>query len=142
VTPPTLDHAGLTCADLERALGFYDGLLGIALLERGDGVGRAAGIPGARLKFAYLDAGEGRRLELLEYTRPRGSGTARAVSEPGATHLALLVDDLDATLARLRQAGIAPLTQPLTADGRRLVYVPDPDGRIVELIEPEPGGDA
>jgi catechol 2,3-dioxygenase-like lactoylglutathione lyase family enzyme len=142
MSPLVLDHAGLTCADLEQALGFYEGLLGLALLGRGDGVGRAAGIPGARLKFAYLDAGDGRRLELLQYTPPRGLGGAPAVHEPGATHLALRLEDLDATLARLARAGIEPLTEPLTGGGHRLVYVQDPDGRVVELVEPDPGGDA
>jgi lactoylglutathione lyase len=52
-------------------------------------------------------------------------------------HIALGVDDLDATLARLAEQGIEPERLPYTvsAGGSRLCFVRDPDGYRIELIE-------
>ena len=52
-------------------------------------------------------------------------------------HIALAVDDLDGTLARLKEQGIEPERPPYTvrAGGNRLCFVQDPDGYRVELIE-------
>ncbi|MDQ3822642.1 MAG: VOC family protein [Actinomycetota bacterium] len=55
----------------------------------------------------------------------------------GYGHVALAVDDLDATLARLSAEGIEPERPPYTVreGGSRLCFVRDPDGYRVELIE-------
>jgi lactoylglutathione lyase len=52
-------------------------------------------------------------------------------------HIAIGVDDLDATLARLAEQGIEPERPPYTvrAGGSRLCFVRDPDGYRIELIE-------
>ncbi len=52
-------------------------------------------------------------------------------------HVALGVDDLDATLARLAEQGIEPERPPYSvrAGGSRLCFVRDPDGYRIELIE-------
>jgi lactoylglutathione lyase len=55
----------------------------------------------------------------------------------GYGHVAVGVDDLDATLARLEDEGIEPERAPYTVrdGGNRLCFVRDPDGYRVELIE-------
>jgi lactoylglutathione lyase len=55
----------------------------------------------------------------------------------GYGHIALGVDDLDATLARLREQGIEPERPPYSVreGGSRLCFIQDPDGYRVELIE-------
>jgi lactoylglutathione lyase len=55
----------------------------------------------------------------------------------GYGHVALAVDDLDATLERLSAQGIEPERPPYTvrAGGSRLCFVQDPDGYRIELIE-------
>ena len=52
-------------------------------------------------------------------------------------HIAIGVDDLDGTLARLKQQGIAPEREPyrVREGGSRLCFVRDPDGYRVEIIE-------
>jgi len=52
-------------------------------------------------------------------------------------HIAIGVDDLDSTLARLAQQGIEPERPPYTVreGGSRLCFVMDPDGYRIELIE-------
>jgi lactoylglutathione lyase len=52
-------------------------------------------------------------------------------------HIAVGVDDLDETLARLKEQGIEPERPPYTVreGGSRLCFVRDPDDYRVELIE-------
>jgi lactoylglutathione lyase len=61
--------------------------------------------------------------------------------EPGNAygHIAVGVDDLDATLVGLREQGIEPEREPyrVREGGSRLAFVKDPDQYRVELIERE-----
>ncbi len=55
----------------------------------------------------------------------------------GYGHVAIGVDDLDSTLARLKEQGIEPEREPyrVREGGSRLCFVRDPDGYRIELIE-------
>ena len=55
----------------------------------------------------------------------------------GYGHIAIGVDDLDATLAALAEHGIEPEKPPYTVrdGGSRLCFVRDPDGYRIEIIE-------
>jgi lactoylglutathione lyase len=55
----------------------------------------------------------------------------------GYGHIALTVDDLDATLERLKEQGIEPEKPPYSVreGGSRLCFVRDPDDYRIELIE-------
>jgi len=55
----------------------------------------------------------------------------------GYGHVAIGVDDLDATLAQLKEQGIEPEREPYSVHegGSRLCFVQDPDGYRIELIE-------
>src|SRR5215218_5194364 len=59
--------------------------------------------------------------------------------EPGTAygHIAIGVDDLDATLVSLKEQGIEPERPPYTVreGGSRLCFVQDPDSYRIELIE-------
>ena len=58
----------------------------------------------------------------------------------GYGHVALRVDDLDATLEQLRTQGIEPEKPPyqIREGGSRLCFVRDPDDYRIELIEKSP----
>jgi lactoylglutathione lyase len=55
----------------------------------------------------------------------------------GYGHIAIRVDDLDGTLARLQEQGIEPEREPyrVREGGSRLCFVRDPDEYRIELIE-------
>lgn len=138
-----IHHVGITVAELDRSLDFYRDLLGMTLIGRSDDeeVGSIVGIPGARARIADLDAGNGQILELLEYGSHR---TRRGIDDPdtvGSSHLSLEVAELQPALSRLVNAGFVPMGQvaELRMGGAwghcKVVYLRDPDGFIVELIE-------
>ena len=52
------------------------------------------------------------------------------------THLALVVDDLDAALQRAAAAGVTPPGEVFArGDGVKRVFVTDPDGHVIELMQ-------
>lgn len=70
---------------------------------------------------------------------PASSG-ARATpgdaSGAGRNRLHLVVDDLDAEMARLRAAGVPFRSELVSGPGGRQVLVADPAGNLVELFQP------
>ena len=83
---------------------------------------------------------DGVRLALFALRTPpiQNAGRVRAMNEAGMVALMLRVDDLDATLDTMRAAGVRVLDEtridhPTYAS--KLVFVTDPDGLLVELIE-------
>jgi catechol 2,3-dioxygenase-like lactoylglutathione lyase family enzyme len=140
-----LDHVSVTVLDLDRSLAFYHGLLGISTLGTGeeDGFPIREGSDTSRTRFRYadLDLGAGQILELIQYLHPLGTPLSQRVYDPGSGHLALRVSGLDELLARLSQAGYparfepVTLTEPAWWQGARVVYITDPDGVTVELVE-------
>jgi lactoylglutathione lyase len=55
----------------------------------------------------------------------------------GYGHIAIGVDDLDGTLAQLKEQGIEPEREPyrVREGGSRICFVSDPDGYRTELID-------
>ena len=146
-----LDHVSVTCGDLDRSLAFYCGLLGLELRARGEAEGSSefaiTGLADPAVRWADVQLPHGQVLELIEYERPRGTPSRPKPNDPGATHISLRVPDANAAWERLRAAGAAVRTDPVTIDspgawdGARAFYAADPDGVTVELIQPSAGTD-
>lgn len=70
---------------------------------------------------------------------PASSG-ARATPEdangPGRNRIHLVVEHLDAEVARLRAAGVPLRSDEVAGPGGRQVLVADPAGNLVELFQP------
>ena len=140
-----LDHVSVSVEDLDRSLAFYHGLLGIPLLGRGEESSEATesvtGLRNAHFLYADLSLGSRQILELLQYVSPRGARLRQHVNDPGSGHLALRVDDITSVLRGLRGAGVMPRSSPVEIQepawwqGAKCVYVTDPDGVTVELVE-------
>jgi glyoxylase I family protein len=136
-------HIGVCVSDMERALAFYCDLLGFRPLSEvhvADALSaKLLRLPDVDQRTVFVER-DGVRLALFAFARPQpqGSGRVRAMNETGMVALMLRVDDLDATLERMRAAGVRVLDETLVAHpayGSKLVFVTDPDGTLVELIE-------
>lgn len=131
-------HFGVTVADLDRAVDFYRDTFDFDAPERftvsGDAFADAVDVDGATGRFAHFVL-DGARIELVEYD-PEGDAVAAAtVNQPGANHLGLAVDDLDAFYADL-DPSVTTLSEPRTTEsGTRICFVRDTDGNLVEVLE-------
>ena len=141
-----VDHVSLTVDDLDRSVGFYCGLLGLTLHDRGrlepELIEQMTGMPNAEVDYADVDLGS-RILELLQYRTPAVRRPIASRQErPGSVHIGLRVDDAAAVHGRLAAAGFAPLSPPRTLpddgsgwSGSIVFYVRDPDGVMLEIVE-------
>lgn len=110
--PRAVHHVSINVGDVAAATRFYVDVLGLAQRgDRPDDIG-----PGA-----WLDAG-GQQVHLIQAERPTARGQ----------HFALLVDDLDATVAELRARGV-DVGDPRPIGTSRQSFLADPDGNLVEL---------
>ncbi|QSG09184.1 VOC family protein [Halapricum desulfuricans] len=135
---PTAHHYAITVSDLDRMVTFYRDVLGLDVLAEftvgGEAFATGVDVPGASAEFVHLDGGDA-RMELVEYG-PEGDRRPRpSLNEPGATHLGLEVDDLDSVYAELPDS-VDTLSEPQTTEsGTRILFVRDPEGNLVELLE-------
>ncbi len=120
------DYVILIVADLERTVHFYTDVLGLSLAHRaGDYAQYATGA--TRLGF---------------YTRDAMAKTLGMPLETPAAHapgfeLGFKVDHVDAVFTELVKRGAAPVTPPVTRPwGQRTAYLSDPDGYLIELVQP------
>ena len=125
--PTRIAHIGIAVCDLATILPFYRDVLGMPAVPLDDA-------DGARI--AGLAAGEA-LIELLEPVQP-GSPIDRYIEKrgPGIHHVCLSVDDLDATLARCKAAGVRLIDeQPRRgAEGKRIAFL-HPSATAGVLIE-------
>lgn len=144
---PAIDHVGLIVADLDRAVEFWCGRLGLRLLNRvtetGQDIASLVGEDSVEVEIADLDTGDGRIIELIRYIRPAGRPIRPGSSIAGRSHIALRVDDLVAALERINGSQAQQISRhPVLLhdpggpwDGVACCYIADPDGNIVELVQ-------
>ncbi len=145
-------HVGLQVADLDRSVAYYRDVIGLQPLERSlrdDAYLRVVvGEPRVTLEIALLVEPASRvLLELLEYRGTDGVPVDPRTANPGTAHVCFQVDDVDAIHARARAAGHGAVNDPVTPTsgrwvGGRSVYLMDPDGIRVELVQRGPVGGA
>ncbi len=141
--------------DLDRAIGFYGGLLGLAVppppasgarpINTDPALLAMFGMPDAQLRFVVARIpGASLGVEIVEVRGLEKRAVRPRPQDPGGTTLILLVRDIDAAFAPLKKAGVPVVTpggQPLAFgpnNGVRGVIVADPDGHYVELLQPDP----
>ena len=112
--------------DVQAAIDFYTTHLGFTL--------NTSAAP------AFADVVRGPLRLLL--SGPASSG-ARATPDdattPGRNRIHLIVDDLDAEIARLRGAGLPFRSDVVAGPGGRQILVADPAGNLIELFQPANG---
>lgn len=117
----SLNHASLIVANVESALAFYCGILGLQQIKRPD-----LGFPGA-----WFQLGTHQQLHLLELDNPDPT-TGRPQHGGRDRHVALNAVALAPVQDALTKAG---LTYTMSISGRRAMFCRDFDGNAIEIIE-------
>jgi lactoylglutathione lyase len=125
-------HVGLTVGDIDRAGDWYAAALGFA-------VTLAFELPGG-VRGAMLRTSGGAGIELFEVPEAvegiAGADPPSAMRVRGFGHVAVEVADLDGVYAAALAAGAGAVWEPRRSPepGRRMAFIHDPDGNLVELI--------
>ena len=120
-----LIHTCYRVTDPEQSVAFYEAL----------GLEKRRELPIREEAVNYFLGVPGQEVPELELTHNFGVDSYELGT--GYGHVALTVDDLDATLERLAAQGIEPERPPyqVREGGSRICFVRDPDEYRVELIE-------
>ncbi len=139
---PGFHHVAIRAVDFDETIRFYTEGLGFR-------VHLPFSIPGRIDRAAFLDAGDGRFVEVFgQGSTVQAEGRRRQPSEErteGALlHFCLKVTDTDASYARALAAGassrIEPVTRRLSEDPPvevRIAFVTGPDGEVIEFMQSE-----
>ena len=141
-------HTGITVSDLDRSIAFYRDVLGLRVSPKGRLKGpffeSLTGVAGARIDVAFVTAGN-HTLELLHFVTPeRHEAPRMQPNDPRFMHVCLKVKDIGRIVAAIRRYGFEGVSAVLTvpegpAKGMQAIYVRDPDGACLELIDEPPG---
>ena len=133
------NHVGLCVTDIQRSRRFYEEALGFTFwwelteLPEEDAATLLMLETPLEFKTAYLIR-DGFVLELLNYAPDRMQPTrSRGMAEPGLTHISVTVGDMRAAFARVEEFGGTVLHETNTGPA---VMIRDPDGQLIELLEP------
>jgi catechol 2,3-dioxygenase-like lactoylglutathione lyase family enzyme len=137
-----MDNVGIVVESLETAIAFFTEL-GLTLEKRatiaGEWAGRVTGLGDQHVEIAMLVTPDGHsRLELSRFLTPPVVADHRTapINALGYLRVMFTVDDIDATLARLRTHG-AQLVGDVVQyeDAYRLCYLRGPEGLLIGLAE-------
>ena len=134
-----IDHFSFTVGDIEASAAFY-ARFGFESFKRyisaGADADEGTDTPDAEIDINWLRLpDDGPMLELLRYQNQEVK-PARHNSAVGSAHICLRVEDVAAAYAELSEDGVTFLSAPHSDEhGVKWVYMRDPDGNAVELIE-------
>jgi methylmalonyl-CoA/ethylmalonyl-CoA epimerase len=128
-----IDHIGVATDDLDASLALYEGSLEMPLAHRET-------VEEQGVEAVLLDVGEC-HVELLRPLAPDTPvGKFLAKKGPGLHHVAYRVDDIDATLTRLGEAGIELIDAEARTGIRRsrvaFVHPRSTGGVLTEIVQP------
>jgi catechol 2,3-dioxygenase-like lactoylglutathione lyase family enzyme len=142
-----IHHAGIVVSDLDRAIDFYTGVLGLELMAEltppnsGPWLERVLNLPGARLHGGAMLRAGASAIELHEFEAPDWDGPTPVPAHAiGAQHVAFWSTDLAAEKAAIEARGGTFMTDIHVVDtgpfaGLRTAFLQDPDGIRIEFVE-------
>jgi catechol 2,3-dioxygenase-like lactoylglutathione lyase family enzyme len=137
-----MDNVGIVVDDLESTIDFFREL-GLELEGRatieGEWAGRVTGLGDQCVEIAMMRTPDGHsRLELSRFLRPPVVEDHRnaPVNALGYLRVMFAVDDLSATLERVRKRGAVLVDEVVQyQDSYRLCYIRGPEGLLIGLAE-------
>jgi methylmalonyl-CoA/ethylmalonyl-CoA epimerase len=124
-----IEHIGIAVKDLEKAVPLYELLLNSSCYKTEE-------VAREKVKTAFFRTGEN-KIELLQSSDP-DSVISRFIEKKGEGihHIAFAVDNIEAEMKRLREAGFRLLNEkPLPGADNKLVCFLHPAGAHSVLIE-------
>jgi lactoylglutathione lyase len=140
-----MEHFSFTVSNMDAALDFFCGALGLKATPVMDVASKEVqtivGLPGASLRISIVQIPGNTNIELIEYVKPAGKKIDSKSCNPGAAHIAFLVDDMQKAYEDLSREKIRFVNPPVWLPGNDgqgrwgVAYLKGPDDITVELVE-------
>ena len=137
------DHVTVVITELEPSRAFFE-LLGFeAEIEKvisGDVFDEYMGVDDVEADHVtmVLKGADPRfEIQLLHYRRPTVTSDPdiRNLARPGYNHLCFAVENIEAEVERLRQAGVTFRSELMNFNKRKLIFLEGPEGITIEFAE-------
>lgn len=137
-----IDHVGINVNDLPAAKAFFVDfgleVQGEAELQ-GEWLDQLVGLHDVKTAIVYMQTPDGEtNIELVKYYTPSDeNGIQKPFANTlGIRHIAFVVEDIDALVAKLKKKGIEFFSEVYRyEDSYKLCYIRGPEGIILELAE-------
>ncbi len=134
-------HAGITVSNFEDAVKWYHETFGCFLIseqilekEQVKDLSNLYGVENAIVRLGFLRFPKGGVVEIFEFT-PSQPSEPLVWNKPGPTHITLDVKNVWRYYEELKKRGIYFFSKPQDTDGNEWVFLKDPDGNLIELID-------
>lgn len=129
-----IDHIGIAVKSIDDAKKLFESLLGLKVTE-------TEVVEEQKVKVAFMPTGDS-EVELLESTDPDGPVAKYiAAKGEGIQHIAFRVDNIEAALASLKEAGVRLIDEKprIGAGGAKIAFLHPKEtfGTLIELCERE-----
>jgi catechol 2,3-dioxygenase-like lactoylglutathione lyase family enzyme len=137
----SLSHVGITVSSFEKSVKWYYEKFGFRLIdeqilskEQVKGLYNLYGLDGAEVRLGFLRAPKGGVVEIFEFSEAQ-TKTKLAWNSPGLTHLTLDVKNVNRWYKELLKMGVIFRSPPQKTGVNEWVFLEDPDGNLIELID-------
>ena len=143
-------HVGLTVSDLERSIAFYRDVLGLEfqgeIFMEGEETDKMFRRVNCKARVAYLNGSkaiEAPPVELIQFVNNEVKKVPSDLFTTSISEVCFYTDDIDSAYKHLVDNNVECLSEPQYSDFRadgfgesRAFYFRDPDGIILEMMQP------
>ena len=135
-----MDHAAISVKDMEKAIAFYQDVIGMEkVFDRtfDAPLAKLIGVEGTEARVVHMKMEEA-MVELFDYKHPKGREPRpdHQQSDFGLTHIGFMVEDFQATLQHLIDNGVELLGEPVEfRPGVFVAYFRGVENEVCEIKE-------
>ncbi|WP_157949984.1 VOC family protein [Vallitalea okinawensis] len=137
----SLSHVGVTVTDFENAVRWYHDTFGCYLIselhldkEQVEGLYELYGLKDTSIRIGFLRFPKGGVIEIFEFS-PTLEKSKVKWNQPGYTHVALDVKNVNKVYQCLKAKGVQFYSEPQKNNGSDWVFLKDPDGNLIEIMD-------
>ena len=137
----SLSHIGLTVSDFSKSVKWYNEIFGLHLIDHNNLPEQQVnhlkdlyGVENMSLKLGFLRAPGGGVIEIFEFDEMKNS-KKMLWNIPGPTHITFDVKNVQKWYKHLKAKDVFFFSEPQNTKGADWVFLKDPDGNLIELID-------
>lgn len=136
----SVSHVGITVSNFDQAVKWYHDIFGFKLIsvqeldkETVKSLFPLYHVNDSSVKLGFLRAPKGQVVEIFEFSN-KGQSEPYVWNEPGLSHFTLDVKHVQKWYQRYKDK-VNFVVEPQETDGNHWVFLRDPDGNLIELID-------